>query len=320
MIVKLRDVVANVKSAAENLAFGSQQLSSGSEEMSQGASQQAAASEEASSSMEEMAANIQQNADNAFQAEKIAIQAALDAQTSGKAVQDTVAAMQQIASKILVIDEIARQTNLLSLNASIEAARAGEHGKGFAVVATEIRLLAQQARVSANEIQDLTTQSVAIAERTGQLLIKLVPDIQKTSELVQEINAASKEQRSGTDQINRAIVQLDEVIQHNASASEEIAATAEEMAAQAEYLQQTMAFFTIDLNQTDALMNATPVQTQSHLGKHATHPKIRINHLNRQAMAETCQGSDNGRSKKAAVEIIANSDGGDQYDHDFERF
>jgi methyl-accepting chemotaxis protein len=245
MSTKLRSVVMDVKTATENVSAGSQQMSSSSEEMSQGATEQAASAEEASSSMEQMAANIRQNADNAQQTEKIAIKAATDAQEGGSAVNQAVTAMKDIAGKISIIEEIARQTNLLALNAAIEAARAGEHGKGFAVVAAEVRKLAERSQTAAGEISDLSSSSVEVAEQAGEMLKKLVPDIQKTAELVQEINAASNEQNSGAGQINKAIQQLDQVIQQNAGAAEEMASTAEELASQAGHLQETIAFFRI---------------------------------------------------------------------------
>jgi methyl-accepting chemotaxis protein len=193
--------------------------------------------------MEEMASNIKQNADNAMQTEKISVKSAQDAKEGGKAVSETVSAMKEIAGKISIIEEIARQTNLLALNAAIEAARAGEHGKGFAVVASEVRKLAERSQVAAGEISQLSSSSVQVAEKAGEMLGKIVPDIQKTSELVQEITAASKEAETGADQINKAIQQLDQVIQQNAAASEEIASTSEELSSQAEQLQSTIAFF-----------------------------------------------------------------------------
>ncbi len=243
MVKNLIGIVNQVKSAADNVAAGSQELSSSSEEMSQGATEQSAAAEEASSSMEQMSSNIRQNADNSMQTEKIAVASASDAREGGRAVAETVVAMKQIAGKISIIEEIARQTNMLALNAAIEAARAGEHGKGFAVVASEVRKLAERSQTAAGEIAELSISSVDVAERAGEMLSRMVPDIQRTAELVQEISAASREQDTGAEQINKAIQQLDQVIQQNASACEEIASTSEELAAQAEQLQSTVAFF-----------------------------------------------------------------------------
>ncbi|GFO56115.1 chemotaxis protein [Geomonas sp. Red276] len=243
MVTNLTSIVGQVKSAADNVAAGSQELSSSSEEMSQGATEQSAAAEEASASMEQMSANIKQNADNALQTERIAVASAADTREGGKAVAETVVAMKQIAGKISIIEEIARQTNMLALNAAIEAARAGEHGKGFAVVASEVRKLAERSQTAAGEIAELSISSVGVAEKAGEMLARMVPDIQRTAELVQEISAASREQDTGAEQINKAIQQLDQVIQQNAAACEEIASTSEELAAQAEQLQASVAFF-----------------------------------------------------------------------------
>ncbi|NGZ27271.1 MAG: HAMP domain-containing protein [Magnetococcales bacterium] len=243
MVDKLRSVVGEVRSASDNVSSGAQELSSSAQELSQGATEQAASVEETSSSMEEMTSNIQQNTDNAQQTEKIASQAARDAEEGGRSVVEAVTAMREIASKISIIEEIARQTNLLALNAAIEAARAGEHGKGFAVVAAEVRKLAERSQTAAGEISKLSSSSVAVAEQAGGIIAKLVPDIRKTAELIQEIAAASREQNSGAEQINKAMQQLDQVIQQNAGASEEMAATAEELNSQADQLNQSISFF-----------------------------------------------------------------------------
>ncbi|EFL51431.1 methyl-accepting chemotaxis sensory transducer [Solidesulfovibrio fructosivorans JJ]] len=246
MIAKLRDVVGQVQAGAENVASGSEELSATTQSLSQGATEQAASVEEISSSMEEMAANIRQNADNAKQTEQMALKTAKDTESGGQAVAQTVSAMKQIAEKIGIIEEIARQTNLLALNAAIEAARAGEHGKGFAVVAAEVRKLAERSGNAAGEISELSSSSVKIAQNAGELLARIVPDIQRTTELIQEIAASSVEQNAGAEQVNRAIQQLDQVVQQNASASEEMASTAEELSGQALQLQETVSYFRLD--------------------------------------------------------------------------
>ncbi|HML55560.1 MAG TPA: methyl-accepting chemotaxis protein [Solidesulfovibrio magneticus] len=246
MIERLRDVVGEVQSGAENVASGSEEMSASAESLSQGATEQASAVEESSSAMEEMTSSISQNADNARQTEAIAVKAAGDARESGQAVAQAVAAMKDIAGKISIIEEIARQTDLLALNAAVEAARAGEHGRGFAVVAAEVRKLAERSQTAASEITQLSRSSTSVAERAGELLGKLVPDIQRTADLVQEINAASQEQSSGSSQVNKALQQLDQVIQQNASASEELASTSEELSAQAEQLQASISYFRLD--------------------------------------------------------------------------
>ncbi|MEJ2228078.1 MAG: methyl-accepting chemotaxis protein [Alphaproteobacteria bacterium] len=246
MVEKLRTVVGNAMAAAEHVSSGSQELSASSEELSAGATEQASAAEQASASMEEMAANIKQNADNATQTEKIARQSSVDAETSGQAVTRAVEAMQTIAEKITIVQEIARQTDLLALNAAVEAARAGEHGKGFAVVASEVRKLAERSQTAAAEISTLSGQTVTVARDAGEMLSKLVPDIRKTAELVEEISAACREQDIGADQVNQAIQQLDKVIQQNTSSAEQMSSTSEELAAQAEHLQSSIAFFRLE--------------------------------------------------------------------------
>jgi methyl-accepting chemotaxis protein len=246
MIENLTNFAVNVQAAADQVATGSQEISSSSEEMSQGSTEQSSSVEEVSSSMEEMNSTVVQNADNAKQTAGIAEKAAKDAKEGGKSVTETVHAMKSIAEKISIIEEIARQTNMLALNAAIEAARAGEHGKGFAVVAAEVRKLAERSQTAAKEISTLSGTSVEIAESAGKLIDEIVPGIQKTAELVQEINAASSEQADGIGQVTKAIEQLDHVIQQNASATEEMASTSEELAAQAQQLQDAASFFKVE--------------------------------------------------------------------------
>lgn len=245
MVVRLRDVVANVSTAARDVASGASEMSSTSEALSQGATEQASATEEASASMEEMAANIKQSAKNASDTEKMALKSASDARESGEAVARAVNAMQTIAEKILVVQEIARQTDLLALNAAVEAARAGEHGRGFAVVASEVRKLAERSQLAAGEISNLSGNTVKAAQEAGEMLEELVPDIERTSQLVAEISRASQEQDAGATQVNIAIQQLDKVTQENTAAADEMSTTAESLASQAEQLQASIRFFRV---------------------------------------------------------------------------
>jgi len=245
MIGSLRGVVGNVKSAAEIVAAGSEEIAASAEQMSEGTTEQAASVEEISASMEQMASSIRQNMEVARQTRDMAVKMASDATLGGEAVLQTVASMRDIADRTSVIEEIARQTNLLALNAAIEAARAGEHGKGFAVVAAEVRKLAEHSGEAARRISELTGGSLKVAEEAGEMLQKIVADIKRNEQLVDEVAAASQEQDAAAVQITQSIQHLDIVVQKNASFSEELSATSEELSQQAVQLQQTMEFFTV---------------------------------------------------------------------------
>lgn len=264
MISKLTQIIGEVRNAADNLTNAAGQVSATAQSLSQSSSEQAASVEETTASMEQMTASISQNTENAKVTDGMASKSAKEAAEGGEAVNKTVDDMKSIASKIGIIDDIAYQTNLLALNAAIEAARAGDHGKGFAVVAAEVRKLAERSQIAAQEIGDLASSSVKQAERAGALLTEMVPSIRKTSDLVQEIAAASSEQSTGVGQINSAMGQLNQATQQNASASEELAATAEELGSQAEQLQQTMTFFRLDEGtQRQARSFAPPARSSS---------------------------------------------------------
>jgi methyl-accepting chemotaxis protein len=271
MVGKLSQIIGEVRGAADALSSASEEVSATAQSMSQATSEQAASVEESSASVEQMSASINQNTENAKVTDGMAIQASKQAVEGGEAVKQTVSAMKQIAGKIGIIDDIAYQTNLLALNAAIEAARAGEHGKGFAVVAAEVRKLAERSQVAAQEIGELAGGSVEKAETAGKLLDEMVPAINKTSDLVQEITAASEEQSAGVSQVNTAMNQLNQVTQQNASSSEELAATAEEMSSQATQLQNLMAFFKVDgTSGTTAVTPAVSAPAVRKAGNHAS--------------------------------------------------
>ena len=246
MVTRLREVIGTVQRSAHEVSAGSREISSITDHLSQGAAGQASATEEVSANMEEMSASISRNAENSRAARDIANQAAQNAHQGGQVVQQTLSAMRNIADRVGIIEEIARNTNLLALNAAIEAARAGESGKGFAVVAGEVRKLAERSGTAASEISQVSRQSVGIAEEAGQLLEKIVADVGRTAELMKEISAAGEEQRSGAQQINGSLVQLDQVVQQNASSSEELASMAEQLMAQARSMEEATSFFRVE--------------------------------------------------------------------------
>jgi len=303
MVKAISDIVTQVQGSSDNIADASQQMSSNSQQVSEGASEQASAAEEVSSSMEQMASNIQQNTDNAQQTEKIAAKAAEDILVGSQNVNVTVVSMKKIAEKVSIIGDIAFQTNILALNAAVEAARAGEHGKGFAVVAAEVRKLAERSHIAAGEINELTKTSVDIADKAGRLLESIVPDIQKTAKLVQEITAASIEQNSGANQINNAVNQLNKVTQQNAASAEEMATSSEELSSQADSLKDLIGFFKVNNE-----------------GAHSSKPKSIKPTSMKAIMTKSSKSKSSGNSgvvasKSAGVDLVM-----DQHDGDYERF
>ena len=297
MIAKLKEVIGGVMSSADQITTASTEMNQSSQQMSEGATEQASSAEEVSSSMEEMASSIQQNTDNAKETEKISRKAALDIEESSKAVNDTVNSMKTIADKISIIGEIARQTNLLALNAAVEAARAGEHGRGFAVVAAEVRRLAERSQQAAAEINNVSKSSVEIAQKSGKMLNDVVPDIQKTAELVLEITTANAEMSSGSDQVNTALQQLNQVVQKNAANAEEVAATSEELNSQSINLKELVSYFNIGEHVS---ANSRKEKTKSVAKKEATRTPVH-------------KVKSNGKTNGVHINLRSNDEGDDEY-------
>ncbi len=241
--MKMKELIGSVQGTVDNLNQAGEHINSSAQDVSQGASEQAASVEQVSASMEQMTANVEQNMHNSQITEKNVLMAAAAVFEGNKSVKRTADLMRNILEKVNVINDIAKQTNILALNASVEAASAGEFGKGFAVIAREIRELAEYSRRAAVEITDNVKQGSAISDKATKQLGEIVKQMETTSELIKQITIASQEQNNGIEQITNGIQQLNKVTQQNAAVSEEMATNSEELAGQAEMLKNVVQYF-----------------------------------------------------------------------------
>jgi methyl-accepting chemotaxis protein len=316
MVKKLREIIVKIMGGAEKIAATGQEMNSRAMQLSQGASDQASSTEEVSSSMEEMVSNIQQNTDNAQQTEKIALTASIGINNVREGATESANSIKAIAEKISIVNDIAFQTNILALNAAVEAARAGEHGKGFAVVAAEVRKLAERSKLAADEIQVLAKNSVSTTQEAGTKLFNIVPEIERTAKLVQDIAAASIEQNTGVDQINNSIQQLNRITQQNAIVSDEISKNSKALYDYADELKSLTSFFRIEQVTTKEKAKFTSV-TSTLVEKAKITPILKKEKevVKQKPLEEIAQSS-----KKSTIGVKLNLRSNDSTDADYEKF
>ncbi len=262
MASNLKGIVLSIKENANDLVVSGRNVKDSSLQLSKGSADQAASAEEVSTSIEEMVANIDQNTENAVETEKITVETAKDVNVADKLSSEAAASMKSVAEKITIIGDIAFQTNILALNAAVEAARAGEHGRGFSVVAAEVRKLAERSKFAADEIHNLVNGGLKVSQEAGEKSRLLVPDIEKTTQLIKEISAASLEQKTGAEQINMAMQNLNLITQENASSSDELTQSAEQLAVLADSLKEAVSFFTIGEEEEHVVVKQEKIETE----------------------------------------------------------